>query len=63
MHAGAAFTAVPHASVQGEVGSVELELSKADSYDDVSKALATKLGLDHPLKLRLTGKGVSLSRV
>ncbi|KAL4423841.1 hypothetical protein ABPG75_001142 [Micractinium tetrahymenae] len=41
---------------QGEEGTVELELSKADSYDDVSKALATKLGLDHPLKLRLTAQ-------
>lgn len=36
---------------------MELELSKADSYDSVSKALAARLGLDHPLKLRLTGKG------
>ncbi len=34
---------------------LELELLKSDSYDDVSKALAGRLGLDHPLKLRLTG--------
>jgi hypothetical protein len=42
-------------AVQGEE-VVQLELLKTDSYDDVSKALATKLGLDDPLKLRLTGK-------
>lgn len=40
---------------QGEEGVMELELLKSDSYDDVSKALASRLGLDHPLKLRLTG--------
>lgn len=45
----------PHCSSQGEEGVVELELLKSDSYDDVSKALAGRLGLDHPLKLRLTG--------
>lgn len=37
---------------------MELELLKSDSYDDVSKALAGRLGLDHPLKLRLTGAHV-----
>ena len=43
---------------QGEAAqpTIELELSKADSYDDVSRALAARLGLDHPLKLRLTGE-------
>ena len=41
-------------SLQGEE-SLQLELSKTDSYEDVSKALAARLGLDHPLKLRLTG--------
>jgi hypothetical protein len=46
------FSAAP--SLQGEQG-VQLELLKSDSYDDVSKALAAKLGLDHPLKLRFTG--------
>lgn len=40
--------------VQGEE-AVQLELLKTDSYDDVSKAIAAKLGLDDPLKLRLTG--------
>lgn len=45
---------LPH---QGETApqELELELLKTDTYDDVSKALASKLGLDHPLKLRLTG--------
>ena len=55
---------------QGEEGDtkgvVELELLKTDSYDDVSAALATRLGLDHPLKLRLTGErggvGVGVGR-
>ncbi len=46
--------------MQGEEGAVELELSKADSYDNVSKALAARLGLDHPLKLRFTGKAACL---
>ncbi|KAI7840976.1 hypothetical protein COHA_005205 [Chlorella ohadii] len=41
---------------EGEEGVLELELLKSDSYDDVSKALAGRLGLDHPLKLRLTGQ-------
>lgn len=35
---------------------MELELLKSNSYDEVSTALAAKLGLDHPLKLRFTGK-------
>ena len=46
-------------SLQGEE-SLQLELSKTDSYDDVSKALAARLGLDHPLKLRLTGTEMHL---
>jgi len=40
---------------QGEE-TLELELLKTDSYDDVSKAVADKLKLDHSLKLRFTGK-------
>lgn len=41
--------------LQGEA-VIQIELLNTDSYDDVSRALATKLGLDHPLKLRLTGQ-------
>jgi hypothetical protein len=47
--------ALPFLPLQSEEG-IQLELLKTDSYDDVSKALAAKLGLDHPLKLRFTGK-------
>ena len=35
---------------------VTLELSKLNSYDDVTAALATKLGMDDPRKLRLTAQ-------
>ncbi|PSC73213.1 ubiquitin carboxyl-terminal hydrolase 12 [Micractinium conductrix] len=41
---------------QGDEGVLELELLKSDTYDNVSTALAAKLGLDHPLKLRLTAQ-------
>ncbi|KAL4539456.1 hypothetical protein Ndes2437B_g02171 [Nannochloris sp. 'desiccata'] len=37
-----------------EESTVQVELLKDMKWDDVSKALATKLGLDHPLKVRLT---------
>lgn len=45
----------PRPLFQGDEGVLELELLKSDTYDNVSTALAAKLGLDHPLKLRLTG--------
>lgn len=37
-----------------EESTVELELLKDMKWNDVSSALTTKLGLDHPLKVRLT---------
>jgi ubiquitin carboxyl-terminal hydrolase 7 len=41
----------------GEEGAVSLDLLKDMRYDAVSAALAKALGLDHPLKVRLTAQG------
>lgn len=41
--------------LQGE--GIQLELRRDDSYEEVSAALARRLGLEDSLKLRFTGKG------
>ena len=44
--------------IEDEGSTVELDLLKSMMYDDVSAALAAKLGLDDPLKIRFTPPSV-----